>query len=872
MPDNRFKKPISYIDNDQNYLNYTPILKNESNLLDKYQNNIKSTKTGSLPKKRKTPEGQDFTTTKGYKIIEAAAKIADPFGVLSYPDVDKAWGDNTFTSADILEPLGALPVLGKFGKVFKEINGLKPDKLAKLSKALQIIDKSDDVKTGYEGVTYKNTNQMKKGGRVKPVSYLDDETFYAGNGGTPKFLQGGFGDFLEENQQSITAGIGAATGIVDSFSGTKSSAQKGAAIGGGIGTAADVAFFGGLPIGSTIGKTLGSLIGSGADRKRQQVQDQHLREADMRDTDVVSLSDDERYGYSPYYEEGGMIDPTKPKKVTSLTTKRGNVITDIDLQKNISSTGIPWESKEQYGNFLDTFAEPIPTKSNSTVTYPFGKRGETMTQDEWDYSRKKRNYPDVYSDKVQGKDNFIPGEIYSNEIRNDIKEYRTKYPAKMEYGGEVSEDYSQEPLAQVNIEKGELLTDQEGNIIREFTNPNRFSAHNKNQYKEPSGNFVELPQGAIVIPKKDAKMFKEGDSITKKSILRNILSQQAQNPMQNDPNIGREETYMEEGGRVPLLSAMNPVDNYDDYAQSLYGRVRYPQLTSVASPGLNTAPIGSAKFINPTTGVPSNTPGNTPAIVAKKNPEDKANLGYYLHEAAPYIAQASNIALANQPDQYLSPEYNNRADDAFNYLNNLDTNYDVSLNLARNQQSLNTASRGLNDNNSPASRVQASEMLGRTLDANNNVIAQKNNIESQLRNQKAGALAQFVNQRGESDRAENIRYQTEQRMNEGSRRSEISGAVNNMAEIAQQQVNSREKIKALNSMSEFHDLDPSRQQMIQEDPKATDRILKLVNAGYSPQMAFKMVLGANVASADNVRTTTTEKTKTGSVRTTTSND
>lgn len=90
------------------------------------------------------------------------------------------------------------------------------------------------------------------------------------------------------------------------------------------------------------------------------------------------------------------------------------------------------------------------------VKYPFGKRGETMSQEEWDYVRTKRGYPDVYADKRRGTDNFIPGEIYSNEVRNSIKEYRTANPKKMVNGGSLMDSYQQDnqlkPLNKQTVE------------------------------------------------------------------------------------------------------------------------------------------------------------------------------------------------------------------------------------------------------------------------------------------------------------------------------------------------------------------------------------------------------------------------------------
>ena len=61
---------------------------------------------------------------------KAAIQIADPTGVSSYSDVKKAWSDKKFDKKDVLEPLGALPVLG--GAIKTVVKGLQ---LAKSTKA-----------------------------------------------------------------------------------------------------------------------------------------------------------------------------------------------------------------------------------------------------------------------------------------------------------------------------------------------------------------------------------------------------------------------------------------------------------------------------------------------------------------------------------------------------------------------------------------------------------------------------------------------------------------------------------------------------------------------------------------------------------------
>ncbi len=450
-----------------------------------------------------------------------------------------------------------------------------------------------------------------------------------------------------------------------------------------------------------------------------------------------------------------------------------------------------------------------------------------------------------------------------------------------EDGGQVMDmnvNYMDEPQqapppVKANIEKGEISVDPEGKVLRDFKNPNRFSSHNKNPYKEPSGNFIDLNQGEIIIPKKFAKTYKDGDDITKKSILRTILEQQKDNPAQNLPASQQEDLHMADGGlaykpkpvRYPLSSRQ--VDN---------SIIDLPSTDYT----IQTNPVDINRITEEapqvTLQAPTNTDYKSPYATqapTKKQP-DNTDYGYYVNRAMPYLPQIANLAIANEPDRLLSLEHNANSDIARNYLENLDTNYDTSLNLHLNQQALGTAQRSLHDFNSPASKVQASEMLGRTLEANNQVINTKNNAETQLKNQKNSALSQFLNNTGLQEEQERLRYQQEQRMNEGNRLSATSQILSNVSDIAQQQYNDNQRIKSLNSMTDFHDLNPATKSLIVDDPGSRDKILKLVNAGYNMQTAVKMVLGIQAAedgkdSSSTQRQATKTQVKTGNRTTTT---
>lgn len=85
---------------------------------------------------------------KKHPYIKAAVQILDPTGISSHGDVKKAWKDGKFDSSDIIEPMGAIPVLGKFGKIIKGAKiGTDYLKVSKLSKAVKAANRIGDAST-----------------------------------------------------------------------------------------------------------------------------------------------------------------------------------------------------------------------------------------------------------------------------------------------------------------------------------------------------------------------------------------------------------------------------------------------------------------------------------------------------------------------------------------------------------------------------------------------------------------------------------------------------------------------------------------------------------------------------------------------------
>ena len=59
-----------------------------------------------------------------YPIAKSVVQFIDPSGVSSHDDVKKAWNDGKIDSDDVLEPAGAIPLIGKIPKVIKGVKGI----------------------------------------------------------------------------------------------------------------------------------------------------------------------------------------------------------------------------------------------------------------------------------------------------------------------------------------------------------------------------------------------------------------------------------------------------------------------------------------------------------------------------------------------------------------------------------------------------------------------------------------------------------------------------------------------------------------------------------------------------------------------------
>ena len=88
---------------------------------------------------------KDFIKSDAYNSSFASVlKMLDPTGVSSYGDVYNAWTDGKTDYNDFLEPLAALPLIGKAGKALKLIPKL--EKLGSVGKYIKKLSEYSDAK------------------------------------------------------------------------------------------------------------------------------------------------------------------------------------------------------------------------------------------------------------------------------------------------------------------------------------------------------------------------------------------------------------------------------------------------------------------------------------------------------------------------------------------------------------------------------------------------------------------------------------------------------------------------------------------------------------------------------------------------------
>ena len=107
---------------------------------------------------------KDFTKSDAYNSsLASIVKMIDPTGISSYGDVYNAWTDGKTDYNDFLEPLAALPLIGKAGKALKLIPKL--EKLGSVGKYIKNLSEYSDAKKNIEQInstSKRNYNRIKR--------------------------------------------------------------------------------------------------------------------------------------------------------------------------------------------------------------------------------------------------------------------------------------------------------------------------------------------------------------------------------------------------------------------------------------------------------------------------------------------------------------------------------------------------------------------------------------------------------------------------------------------------------------------------------------------------------------------------------------
>jgi hypothetical protein len=402
----------------------------------------------------------------------------------------------------------------------------------------------------------------------------------------------------------------------------------------------------------------------------------------------------------------------------------------------------------------------------------------------------------------------------------------------------------------INIERGELLVEPDSmKILKKFKNPSVYSPHSNNKFKEPSGNFVEVPNGSVVIPKKFALRYEKGDTLTKSSILKRILDQQARNPEQNNPDY-REENVdkMEDGGFVeddgikvpymynpplqglsvngipsPMIDGLHPVSKTPTIVakktSNSGGRMTStPYVLKTEKPNIVGVP---AKY-NPITSV-------NPNKEKKTKSDDKPNIGLYASTIANFAPTLWGLANAQKNSEWTKYDENRNYEEYNNSIRNMETQVPVDNIVYQNNKATASIRRLLGNSTRPENFAMAAELQANNLESRNNLFAAKNLAEVNLRNQQRTLYGQSRLQQGEHRLGRRDKYNLEMGQDEATRQNLTHQGLSEFATNQALFRNDKEKIRMINEISNLYDIDPFVTKSVMDDPKAMNFIQMYMN-------------------------------------------
>lgn len=380
----------------------------------------------------------------------------------------------------------------------------------------------------------------------------------------------------------------------------------------------------------------------------------------------------------------------------------------------------------------------------------------------------------------------------------------------------------------VNIEKGEILIDPISlEVVREYNNENRYKPHSKNPEDEALGNFTMIDQGHVVIPKEYASRYVNGDRLVRKSIIAEILKNQANNPQQNAPRAG---APFAKKGYTPGIW---PDDGNSPYAP---GDAEYVSPIDVISALDDPISYLSAVHTHP---ADPRKPRVGPEMAAgfdfsktgkdgggEEDPPPGTNFRLKAAQALPFFASAYGITNALGIDPFLKYDENTQMDAAKAYIEGMETNPNIEASKAAIRRQNANRNKMLQNFNSPSTRAEVAAGNVDVLAAEGNLIQNAVNTATEMRNKKRETLARLEESQGANRLNMRQSLMNELRQDKANRENLVHSGISEISQNYQTQVMDMERIKALNTLGEFYKLDPYSSNLLIDDGVFLNKVME----------------------------------------------
>lgn len=498
-----------------------------------------------------------------------------------------------------------------------------------------------------------------------------------------------------------------------------------------------------------------------------------------------------------------------------------------------------------------------------------------------------------------GKDKRLATERMSSTMARKYGQLNLSYNANPY--GEGSTFYAEDGLVlpgvgdkvRVNIEKDELLVDPSTMSVVQKFDTKRYKRHNKDKGKEHSGNFIEMDPSQVIIPRKKAKAFQEGDRISRRSIIAQIMEDQDTNGVEmNDESVYAQDGYawlgkltkdkikaqqnylvgkgapikvdgvygpktaaavkqyglMPELGVSPIKSSPKALDisaltNFglpkaDDINVPLLSD--NPELDYVSIPKPVIAPATFEKALNSLT--PPSVEMNPE--FASRNPNVIEELGLSnlsvdvnpvkAARAMNFLPTAVGMVQAGQNDPFLQYDENAQTDTAKAMIAQLPEDINIEASRAAIAQGQAGYLKAMRNVNSPAARAEVADFMLKSQTQAGMLEQDKANKKADRVAQKLGMLADIEQKQGTERLQARNKFALESSQDRAVRQNMIQAGISEGVTNYAKMVMDDEKVKAVNAALKYNKAIPGTIEGIIEDSDAVNAQIMLQSNSILP--------------------------------------